>query len=49
VTQNEIKNWKELREEDDIDGQMADALHRASAFGSATSTDTNSRGNLTEG
>jgi hypothetical protein len=47
VTQNEIKNWKELREEDDLDGRMADALERASAFGSATSTDTNSRGNLT--
>lgn len=51
VTQNEIKKWNELREEDDIDGQMADALQRASAFGSASSpaTDTNSRGNLTEG
>lgn len=49
VTQNELAEWAELREEDDLDGRMADALERASAFGSATTTDKNSRGNLTEG
>jgi hypothetical protein len=30
VTQNEIKQWNDLREEDDLDGRMADALQRAS-------------------
>jgi hypothetical protein len=49
VTQTEIKEWTELREDDDIDGQMAQALQRASAFGTTTGpSDANSRGNLTE-
>lgn len=37
VTQNEIDFWNELREEDDIDGQMALALQRASTLRSTTS------------
>jgi hypothetical protein len=50
VTQGEIKTWTDLREDDDIDGQMANALQRASAFGTTTSpAEANSRGNLTEG
>jgi hypothetical protein len=49
VTQNEIKEWTELREDDDIDGQMTQALQRASAFGNtSTGATPNSRGNLTE-
>ena len=49
VTQNEITNWTELREDDDIDGQMTDALRRASGAGTPTPTDKKSRGNLSEG
>lgn len=52
VTQTEIKEWTDLREQDDIDGQMVNALTRAGAVPSSTpsaTSDTNSRGNLTEG
>lgn len=49
VTQNEIRTWTELREDDDIDGQMVNALQRASTLTTTTAaSDTNSRGNLTE-
>jgi hypothetical protein len=45
VTQNEIDYWNELRDEDNLDGQMVDALHRASAPGAAA-TSTRTIGNL---
>lgn len=37
VTTTEIQKWNELREEDDLDNRMAQALERASAFGSNAS------------
>lgn len=47
VTQGEITKWGELREEDDKEGQLVDALSRAGAVPSP-STAPNSRGNLME-
>lgn len=56
VTSTELKEWDELLEEENIDLQMAQALQRASAFGSPASesgvdnggSDTRSTGNLEE-
>jgi hypothetical protein len=48
VTQNEIDYWEELRETEDYELQMAEALDRASRPGSPQDGESQTRGNLTE-